>query len=424
MLTHIEAMANMQKKFNGCGPLLRPNGAKEASLKQLVFQQVRASGRATRTAITQALDISAGSATILTADLIARGILREVDEPAIGLSRGRPRVALEVVPEAAYIIGIKLSFNQHSAVLSDFAGNVVATVVLPSTELRRSTAQMATEIEALIEKVCAEGGKSSCDIRAVGIGLPGIVNHNSGTITWSSLLKERDQDLRAVFAKKCDTPLYLDNDTNMLTLAELWFGIGRDMTDFAVVTIEDGVGMGLVVKNQLYRGTHGMGLELGHTKVQLDGALCACGQRGCLEAYLADYALKREAATALDQDTADLKTSNELLDVLFQQAKAGNSAAEMIFRRAGRFLSVGLSNVVQLFDPPLIILSGKQMQHNDLYADTVFAEMQKLTLSDNRDPCRIAIHAWGDLVWARGATVPALQAITAMMVNGLEAPHR
>ena len=424
MVNNIEAIANIGDQPKGCGPLLSSHTANETPLKRQVFQHVRASGRATRTAITQALDISAGSVTTLTADLIAKGMLREVDDPTREMARGRPRVALEVVPEATYIIGIKLSFNQHSGVLSDFAGNVVATAVLPSTDMRRTTAQMMIEIEALIEKVCANGEKSSDDIRAVGIGLPGIVNHHSGSITWSSLLKDRDQDLRTAFAEKFDMPLFLDNDTNMLTLAELWFGIGRDMTDFAVVTIEDGVGMGLVVNNHLYRGTHGMGLELGHTKVQLDGALCACGQRGCLEAYLADYALTREAATALDQDTTNPKAPKELMDMLFQQAKAGNSAAEMIFRRAGRFLSVGLSNVVQLFDPPLIILSGKRMQHNDLYADTVFAEMQKLTLSDNREPCKIAIHAWDDLVWARGATVPALAAITATMVDGPEASHR
>lgn len=424
MANNIVAIAKTDDQPAGCGPLLRANNVNEVPLKQQVFQHVRANGRATRTAITQALDVSAGSVTTLTADMISRGVLREVDEPAKETGRGRPRVALEVVPEAAYIIGIKLSFNQHSAVLSDFAGNVVATAALEATDKRRSTAQMLMEIETLIERACANGDKTVHDIKAVGIGLPGIINHHSGSITWSSLLKDRDQDLRAAFAQKFDMPLFLDNDTNMLTLAELWFGIGRDITDFAVVTIEEGVGMGLVVNNLLFRGTHGMGLELGHTKVQLDGALCACGQRGCLEAYLADYALTREAATALDQDTADLKTPKELLDMLFEQAKAGNSAAEMIFRRAGRFLSVGLSNVVQLFDPPLIILSGTRMQHNDLYADTVFDEMQKLTLSDNKDPCKIAIHAWDDLVWARGATVPALSAITDTMVGGLEALHR
>ena len=101
-----------------------------------------------------------------------------------------------------------------------------------------------------------------------------------------------------------------------------------------------------------------------------------------------------------------------MLDALFAQAKSGDEAARTIFRRAGRYLSVGLSNVIQLFDPELIILSGERMQYDYLYADEVLAETHKLTLDYGRSPCRIETHAWGDLVWARGATALALTAVT------------
>jgi predicted NBD/HSP70 family sugar kinase len=101
-----------------------------------------------------------------------------------------------------------------------------------------------------------------------------------------------------------------------------------------------------------------------------------------------------------------------MLDALFAQAKAGNEAARTIFRRAGRYLSVGLANVIQLFDPELIILSGERMQYDYLYADEVLTEMRKLTLNDGRTPCRIETHAWGDMVWARGASALALAAVT------------
>jgi predicted NBD/HSP70 family sugar kinase len=162
-----------------------------------------------------------------------------------------------------------------------------------------------------------------------------------------------------------------------------------------------------VLNNRLFRGSRGMGLELGHTKVALDGALCRCGQRGCLEAYLADYALAREAATALDRP-AEGTENTALIDLLFAEAKAGNTAAATIFRRAGRYLAVGLSNVVQLFDPALIILAGERMRYDYLYSDAVLRDMQALTLTEGRTSCEIATHVWGDLVWAQGATVLAL----------------
>jgi len=416
-------MSNYKENLNkkeGCGPLLdQTSGATTPiPLRQQIFQHVRSNGRAARADVTRALQISAGSATTLSADLIASGALREVADPVRETGRGRPPVALEVVPEAGYVIGIKLSFKRHSAVLSDFAGNVVTTATARASDKRRSTSELLDEITGLIDRIIDKCHGPARNISAVGIGLPGIIDNDTSLIRWSSLLHDSNVDLRTEFAKRRDMPLFLDNDTNMLTLAELWFGKGRQKADFAVVTIENGVGMGLVVNNTLYRGTHGMGLELGHTKVQLDGALCRCGQRGCLEAYLGDYALRREAATALDRDDMDHKDKDVLLELLFEKAKAGHAPAETIFRRAGRYLSIGLSNVVQLFDPPLIILSGKRTRYDYLYAEEVLLEMQKLTLTQGRQPCEVEVHFWDDLDWARGATVPALSALTDMLIGG------
>jgi predicted NBD/HSP70 family sugar kinase len=205
-------------------------------------------------------------------------------------------------------------------------------------------------------------------------------------------------------------PVSVDNDANLLTMAELWFGRGRELSDFAVVTIEYGVGLGLVVDHAPYRGAHGHGMELGHTKVQLDGALCRCGQRGCLEAYVADFALVREAAVALD---GDLPPRGEVLAALYAQAKDGNEAARAIFDRAGRYLALGLANVANLFDPRRIILSGSRMRYDFLYAEEMLAEVPGLTLND---PPPIEVNAWDDLVWARGAAALALADATPRLI--------
>lgn len=403
---------------DGYGPLLQARPAGKGGLRQRVFEYVRANGRAARADITRALDISAGSATTLTADLIADGFLREVPGAPREQGRGRPPVDLAVVPDAAHVIGIKLSYKTHTAVLSNFAGEMVADVSLPASDKRLSLPDLMAEIVPLIDAVLAEKGVQRSQVHAVGIGMPGIIDPASGRVHWSSLLHNRDEDLVAAFSEHFDMPVYLDNDANMLTLAELWFGAGRAMSDFAVVTIENGVGMGMVLDNCLYRGAHGMGLELGHTKVQLDGALCRCGQRGCLEAYLADYALTREAAVALDYAFDDTHSRQEMLDVLLREASAGQSAARTIFRRAGRYLSLGLSNVVQLFDPELIILSGERMQHGDLFVTEIMDEMQEMTLSEGRKPCAVTIHPCTDTVWARGATALALSELTGNLLDG------
>lgn len=398
----------------GCGPLLPGVGREVKPLRQQVFEHVRAAGRAARADVTRALGISGGSVTTLTSDLITEGFLREVEggAPAGQAGRGRPPVALEVVPEGRNVIGIKLSDERHSAVLTDFAGNRLAEATLPTPPIRKTLAQMLDEMAELVSILRASAPQDAANVAAVGIGLSGLVDHDTGIVPWSPLMTEGGVPLKTAVEDRFGWQAHVDNDSNVLTLAELWFGAGRAMSDFAVVTIEHGVGMGMVLGNRLFRGTRGMGLELGHIKVQLDGALCRCGQRGCLEAYLADYALAREASTALGRNPRNMQSPQAMLETLFGEAKAGNQAALTIFRRAGRYLSVGLSNVIQLFDPELIILSGERMRYDYLYADEVLAEMRGLGLPGDRPPVRVEIHAWGDLVWAQGATALALSAVT------------
>ncbi len=401
----------------GCGPVLPLQDHDGSPLRQQIFEHIRAMGQVARSDIARALGVSAGSVTALTAELIAAGFLQEVEDSPRETGRGRPPVALSVVPDSSYVIGIKISDDQHSAVLTDFAGNMVADSVQPTTSPRKSVAELLDETVPLIDTLLAQAKMDMTRVSAIGIGISGIIDHQTGTVPWSPLLTETDADLGAAFADRFACPVYLDNDANLLTLAELWFGRGRTMSDFAVVTVEHGVGMGLVLGNRLFRGVRGMGLELGHIKVQLDGALCRCGQRGCLEAYLADYALAREAATALGQPGS--QTAAAALESLFAEAKAGNQAARTIFERAGRYLSLGLSNVIQLFDPALIILSGERMRYDYLYADNVLSEMHRLTLETSRSQCEVALHAWGDLVWARGATALALSATTSILIGAV-----
>jgi predicted NBD/HSP70 family sugar kinase len=268
----------------------------------------------------------------------------------------------------------------------------------------------ATQI--LLDRICAKAGLTKQDLAGIGVGVPGFVNSALGIAHWSPVLDQREVPLQSALAAHLGIPVFVDNDANLVTLAELWFGAGRELSDFAVVTIEHGVGMGMVLNHRLYRGVRGVGLELGHTKVQLDGALCRCGQRGCLEAYVADYALVREATTALNWSTRELQSVSSLLESLYDQAKAGNSAAQSIFQRAGRYLALGLANVVNLFDPELIILSGARMRFDYLYSSPHLTEMTTQSLSVTRPAPRISVHAWGDLLWAHGAAALALSIVT------------
>ena len=393
----------------GCGPLIAPWSDGQRPMRQQVFDRVRAAGLISRAQVAKDLGVSPASVTTITSELLDDALIEEVALARDGeIGRGRPAVALGVRGRAHLVAGLKLSDRDHTAVISDFAGNMLADVSVAREPLPTSLPAMLDAVEGLLDRVCRKAGINRHDLSGVGIGVPGFVDHAEGMVYWSSTLSERAVPLVSAAQARLRLPVAIDNDANLVALAELWFGVGRSLPDFAVVTIEHGVGMGFVMNHRVYRGAQRLGLELGHTKVQLDGALCRCGQRGCLEAYVADYALAREAVTALSLDSRQMPSVPALLETLFQRAKAGDGTARSIFRRAGRYLALGLANVVNLFDPALIILSGERMQYDYLYADETLAEMADLVITTGRPGPQIEIHAWGDMLWAQGAAALAL----------------
>lgn len=397
----------------GCGPLIAPFSDTMRPLRQQVFERVRASGLIARVQLAKDLGVSPASVTTITSELIEAGLIEEVAAPRdVDLGRGRPAVALGVRGGAHCVVGMKLSDREHTAVVVDFAGNLMADDAIARDPGPVSLVEMLDAVEHLLDKVCGKAGVRRCDLSGLGIGVPGFVDHAEGLVHWSSTLLDREVPLAAAVQGRLGLPVSIDNDANLVALAELWFGAGRTLPDFAVVTIEHGVGMGFVMNHRVYRGAQRLGMELGHTKVQLDGALCRCGQRGCLEAYVADYALAREAVTALNLSYSQSPSVPVLLESLYQHAKAGNGTARTIFRRAGRYLALGLANVVNLFDPALIILSGERMKYDYLYAEETLAEMRDLVINSGRPQPPIEIHAWGDLLWAHGAAALALSAVS------------
>ena len=266
----------------GVGPLISPLAESQRPLRQQVFELVRAAGQIPRVQLAKDLGVSPASVTTLAAELIEAGLIEEVsaarDEDA---GRGRPAVALGVRAGAHRVAGMKLSDREHTAVIVDFAGRLIADDVIPRIPGPMTVAEILDAVETLLDRVCVKAGVRREELSAIGLGVPGFVDCLEGQVLWSSVLSDRNVPLAALAQTRLGLPVTIDNDANLVALAELWFGAGRELSDFAVLTIEHGVGMGFVMNHRLYRGSQRVGMELGHIKVQLDGALCRCGQRGC-----------------------------------------------------------------------------------------------------------------------------------------------
>jgi transcriptional regulator of PTS gene len=379
--------------------------------RRAVFGAIRKAQRIARVDVARETGISPATVTAITAELIREGLIEETGPSAArsDLRRGRPRVDLKVRGAARIVAGAKLSNQTITVALLDFEGALLGEGRTQLTQTRYSPEDFVPVLIEAIEDAVKSSGITMADLAGIGLGLAGIVDAERGLVYWSPNFSSRNVALRDLVQHQVDLPVFIDNDANLVAVAEQFFGHGRGISDFIVITIESGVGMGIVINNEIYRGTGGRGAEFGHTKVQLDGALCRCGQRGCLEAYVADYALLREATTATDLSDAD--TTAERLQLLFDAAKDGDATAKSILDRAGRMFAMGLANMVNVFDPKLIILSGERMQADFLYAEDVIANLEKSIVQIDMPPPEVKIHKWGDLMWAKGAGAYAIAGV-------------
>ena len=383
------------------------------------MREISQHGPLPRIDLSQRTGISRATVTSVTADLLRGGLIEEVprESRADEVARGRPRVDLKISGPAHLVAGLKVSDHAISCVLMDFEGAHVADHVHALTKTQHSPVELAQEIAAGLEALIAGGGHGLSDISGVGVGLAGIVDAEHGLVYWSPSLDQRNAQLGDVLREHLGIPVYLDNDANLVAMAELTFGKGKDHSDFIVITIESGVGMGMVLGGKVYRGTRGCGAEFGHTKVHLDGALCRCGQRGCLEAYVADYALVREAASVGGVGAG--QTTSQAVASILSTARAGDPTARTVVERAGKMFAMGLANLVNIFDPELVILAGEQMEFDHLYADAVIEQMQKSIVEIDKPAPQVVVHKWDTLMWARGAAAYALEFVQDDAVEAL-----
>jgi predicted NBD/HSP70 family sugar kinase len=380
-----------------------------------VLDTIRRHPNVSRVELAALTDLSRAAVTGITQALLDGGLIVEqpTDESKDG-GRGRPRIMLTISPNAGYVLGIKMSLHQMSFSITDFKGDVVHTMRLPFRGYQNF--EVALDLIDMGVRRCLEtAGIARAHLSGACIGIPGYISHETGMCHWSPMFLERDIPFADLLQRRLQIDTYIENDANLVTLAEHWFGKGKNLDCFAVVTIEHGIGMGLVVNDQLYRGANGVGPELGHSKVETGGNPCRCGQLGCVEAYASDYAILREAEEnfSLDAYNDNPKVYHDTISRIAGQAQRGDSRLVQIFAEAGKRLGQAVGNMIATLNPPTVIFTGDGLRAGDVLIGPTIDEAKRLKLAGNRFDTEFVTHVWGDEVWARGAAALVLQHIYA-----------
>jgi predicted NBD/HSP70 family sugar kinase len=364
------------------------NGAMRA-----VALEVLIHGPLSRSEVARRLDLSPGSLTRLSTPLLESGLLVEAGEQVDGRV-GRPSQLLDVVPASRRFIGMKLMADEVVGVTTDLRANVL------SSEARSLADRAPDAVADVIADLTRSLARGTPEVMALGIGIGGFLGEH-GHVLSAPFLGWEDVQLGAMIEARTGIPTLVENDLVAFTEYEHWFGAGRGLDRFAVVTLGAGVGYGLVIHDEIVRNDEfGIGL-VGHWPLDPFGPVCSEGHRGCAKAVLTDTAIVQAVTQALGRSVS----YGEALDL----AVAGEPAARRVIDDAGRGLGRLLAAIANLTMPQTVILGGEGVRLAEVARDAI-----NTGIAGDRDPrtkpIPLTIRSGENIEWCRGAACVAVQA--------------
>lgn len=362
-----------------------------------ILTTIKSNGLIDRAQVARLTGLSPATVTGITSELIDEGL---VFEKQPGDSRGgRPPILLAINPRGGFVVGIKLMEDHALGALTDLESTVIAKDSRPLKN--KNSSEAIAVLGALVQSLVAQANIDRRRLLGVGVGLAGVVDSEHGILRESPFFGWRDLPLRDLLQNLVQTPVYLDNDVNTLTLAEQWFGAGQGVEHFLVVTVGRGIGLGVVANGRFYRGAGGGAGELGHTLIDPQGPLCDCGKHGCLETYAGYPGLLRSAHQAYLSGEVDQDVTT--IEQLIRLAGAGQPAMMELLAQAGGLLGRAMSSLVNILNPALIIIGGEGVQLGAPFFEPLQNALRQYSMPNLFQDVRIQIEPWGDDVWARGA---------------------
>lgn len=363
------------------------NGATRA-----VALEVLIHGPLSRSEVARRLDLSSASLTRLANPLLETGLLVEAGEQSDGRV-GRPQQLLDIVPQSRRFIGMKLMADEVIGVTTDLRANVIAM------ESRRLAATDPETVVAAIASLVETLSRGTPTVTAIGIGVGGLVDTN-GVVQSAPFLKWNDVSLGSMVEAATGIQTIIENDLVAFTEYEHWFGAGRGLDRFAVVTLGAGIGYGLVIHDEIVRNAdYGIGL-IGHWPLDPFGPVCSEGHRGCAKAILTDTAITAAVSQALGKPV----NYRQALDL----AAAGEPAARRVVDDAGRGLGRLLAAISNLTMPELVVIGGEGAGLASVAAAAVDDGL-RADRDPRTTPLPLNIRSGKNVEWCRGAAVVAIQ---------------
>lgn len=384
----------------------------------LVMHVLRSQGPISRAALSHVTGLTKSTISAVVADLLARQFLSEAGAQAA--SAGRPGTLLKLNPAAGCIVSCEIGVDFIQILLTDFAPTVQAEVrerLAPDAD----PAYVVGRVQALLGQAIADGRAAGYTLLGVAVGVPGIVEHNSGAVLFAPNLGWRDVPLKALLEQAhFGAPIFVDNEANMATLGEHYFGAAQDCDEVLYISAGVGLGGGIIREGRLLRGFSGAAAEFGHMTIVPEGERCNCGNHGCWETLVSQPALfraigRRIAPGAAGQWSSSLESDLEQLTVprVADAARRGDPAAREALDEVGHWLGIGIASLLNALNPERVVFGGILSLVADLLLPVVNQEIEKRALLWNRAQVQVVQAAHGSDACVLGGVATVYQYLLA-----------
>ena len=308
------------------------------------------------------------------------------------------------------IVGVDLGGTKIDAVLADARGKIAARELVETRASEGPDAVIA-RIVAAIKKVSADS-----KVAGVGIGAAGVFDIKTGVVTFSPNMPGWNHiPFRDIVQREVGIATFVDNDATVAALGEYKFGAAKGIDHFICVTVGTGIGGGIVTNGEIYRGISGSAGEIGHMTIDINGPRCGCGNNGCWEAFASGTALEREAAAKMRAGArttiprfAKEGSGRISAKSIYLAAQDGDSLAQELIARLGFYLGVGLANLVNVFNPQLIVMSGGVARMGDMILEPARKTVRERAFQISAKAARVEVSPLGYDAGPLGAVALAL----------------
>jgi len=312
---------------------------------------------------------------------------------------------------------IDLGGTKVRAIVADLEGHVYGEDIRLSQAAEGLDATLSAMMDSL-DAALAAAGAERADLRGLGIASPGAMDVTRGVVTSApQLIGWKEVSLLEIMRGKLGVDVWLDNDANAGALGEHTFGAGRGSRHLIYLTISTGLGGGIIINGELYRGARGFAGEIGHASIDLNGPECGFGGRGCLESLASGTAIAKRGQELLVGGKTPLLArlaENEgavTCEMMARAAHEGDEVCREVFRQTGRYLGVTLANCINIFNPQVIVIGGGVALAADLFMDEARATMEARAIAESLKDVRLEVGTLGERAGSLGMVAAMREAM-------------